>query len=186
MTRVVIIGVGILACALVEAALLWGTTSGEFCNGNYSMDMKMEGFKTIWVDRGDTGCVVMFNSGWVVRSRLDFLYAFVALMIAGAGSEVLGYARRQLRPKHMSARQKLFVAVAFTAHVILGYLLMLCAMTYQVEFLVAVSVGLGLGHFVFNADAPVNERPDPCCADDRSYTTEKSALLPPVVTKPVL
>ena len=39
------------------------------------------------------------------------------------------------------------MAVVFTVQVTLGYLLMLAAMTYQVELFAAVMLGLGAGHF---------------------------------------
>lgn len=90
---------------ILEALLLYATTSGEFCQSAWSMDMKMEGFKTIWADRSQTGCVVLFvrdraacvyhkiasqNSTWVVRTRGDFLFAFVMIMLGGVLSEALG------------------------------------------------------------------------------------------------
>ena len=60
----------------------------------------------------------------------------------------------------------------------LGYLLMLCAMTYQVELLFAVAAGLGIGHWAFNSDAAPTERADPCCGDVEAPPTEKSPLRP--------
>ena len=106
------------------------------------------------------------------------------IMLVAACSEALGYERRLLRQASMAAKgraaalgakDRILIAAAFTIHITLGYLLMLCAMTYQVELLFAVSAGLGLGHFVFNADANPSERIDPCCGDEAA--TEKSPLM---------
>ena len=58
--RVVAIPAVVAACALLETFFLYATTSGEFCSYAMSMDMKMEGFKTIWADREMTSCVVLF------------------------------------------------------------------------------------------------------------------------------
>lgn len=80
------------------------------------------------------------------------------------------FERRILKARGMKSTvddlQRMTLALAFTCHITIGYLLMLCAMTYQVEYLFAVAVGLGLGHYVFNADAPVGDRSDPCCPSD--------------------
>ena len=51
----------------------------------------MEGFKTIWADGATTGCVVLFNASWVLRTRGEFLLAFAMIMIMAAGSEALGW-----------------------------------------------------------------------------------------------
>ena len=125
------------------------------------------------------------NSAWVLRTRREFLLAFTMIMLVAALSEALGYERRLLRQTALaakgrgaalSAKDRALIAIAFTIHITLGYLLMLCAMTYQVELLFAVSVGLGLGHFVFNADTNPSERIDPCCGDEPP-ATEKSPLM---------
>lgn len=102
------------------------------------------------------------------------------VMLVAAFSEGLGYERRMLRQRatargRISLQDRSLIAIAFAVHITLGYLLMLCAMTYQVELLFAVSAGLGLGHFVFNADTSPGERIDPCCGDEAS--TEKSPLV---------
>ena len=54
---------------------------------------------------------------------------------------------------------------AVFVQVTLGYMLMLAAMTYQVELLAFVLIGLGTGHHFLNVEGPVTERPDPCCAE---------------------
>ena len=58
--RVVVIPIVVTTCCILETIFWYGTTSGEFCVLSYAMDMKMEGFKTIWADREETGCVVLF------------------------------------------------------------------------------------------------------------------------------
>ena len=167
------------ACALVEGLLLLTTTSSDFCSDAMPMDMQMAGFATIW---GTPSCVVLFNAAWVLATRWDFLLAFVLVMAGGAGSEALGYVRRRRRAAvvaakgRLSLRDRVIASLLFMAHVLLGYLLMLCAMTYQFEFLFAVCVGLGAGHLAFD-DGGVPERPDPCCGD--VAPTERSPLRSP-------
>ena len=169
-------------CALVEGLLLLTTTSADFCSDAMPMDMQMAGFATIW---GAPSCVVLFNAAWVLATRWDFLLAFVLVMAGGAGSEALGYVRRRRRAAvvaakgRLSLRDRVIASLLFMAHVLLGYLLMLCAMTYQFEFLFAVCVGLGAGHLAFD-DGGVPERPDPCCGD--VAPTERSPLRSPLLS----
>ena len=47
----------------------------------------MEGFKSIWSD--NVGCVVLFNSSWVLDSRFKFLAAFFGIFIMGTMSEAI-------------------------------------------------------------------------------------------------
>ena len=169
-------------CALVEGLLLLTTTSADFCSDAMPMDMQMAGFATIW---GAPSCVVLFNAAWVLATRWDFLLAFVLVMAGGAGSEALGYVRRRRRAAVVAAkgrltlRDRVVASLLFMAHVLLGYLLMLCAMTYQFEFLFAVCMGLGAGHLAFD-DGGVPERPDPCCGD--VAPTERSPLRSPLLS----
>ena len=168
------------ACTIVEGVLLLATTSDPYCSDAMAMDMQMAGFATIW---GDPSCVVLFH--WVLATRWDFLLAFALVMAAGAGSEALGYVRRRRRAAVLAAKGRLALrdrvgaSSLFMAHVLLGYLLMLCAMTYQFEFLFAVCVGLGAGHLAFDDDH-VPERPDPCCGD--VAPTERSPLRDPLLS----
>lgn len=54
---------------------------------------------------------------------------------------------------------------------VLGYFLMLIAMTYQVELFLAVVLGLGVGHTLFNVQEPVSESVDACCVDSVSHNS---------------
>lgn len=163
MRKLVHLAGAVSALSLVQAILLW-SKSGELCDTTMAMDMHMFGFKTIFAG---TGCVVLFDSSWTLSTRSSFLLAFACISLAAALTEALGSFRRRLK-------LPLVQSAAFTAHAALGYLLMLCAMTYQVEFFVAVVLGLGIGHLLFNPDA--TERADPCCPH-LDVKTESSALL---------
>ena len=50
------------------------------------------------------------------------------------------------------------------SQVVVGYALMLAAMSYSVEIFACVVGGLALGHAVFNLDLPPAANTDPCCA----------------------
>lgn len=141
------------------------------------MDMHMEGFKSIWSD--NVGCVVLFNSSWVLDSRFKFLVAFFGIFIMGTMSEAILQIRRELRRK--SSSPTLVFTGLYVAQITVGYSLMLAAMTYSIEIFLAVVLGLGTGHHFFNKEQIVTERPDPCCGDagpeGTSTKTETTALL---------
>jgi hypothetical protein len=142
------------------------------------MDMHMYGFKSMWSD--DVGCVVLFNSSWVLNSRFKFLIAFLGIFVMGTLSEGLLQIRRELRRKSTSPAW-LFTGL-YVAHITVGYTLMLVAMTYSVELFLAVILGLGTGHHFLNKEQVVTDRPDPCCGDaggEGTVTskTETSSLL---------
>ncbi|KAJ1460140.1 hypothetical protein M885DRAFT_559868 [Pelagophyceae sp. CCMP2097] len=130
----------VLASAIaVEAVCLYATT-GSACAGA-SGDMHTDGFTTIWAYGG---CIDLFNSSWVVGSY-----------------------RAQLRAG--GDRRRFAASALYTVQIGGGYLLMLVAMTYQVELLAAVVIGLATEHFLFHDDgAP--EAPT-------GAPTEKTALL---------
>ena len=51
------------------------------------------------------------------------------------------------------------------------------AQTYQVELLAFVLLGLGTGYHFMNIDAPITDRPDPCCADIDPSLGESEPLI---------
>mmetsp|Transcript_49144 Transcript_49144/g.98893 ORF Transcript_49144/g.98893 Transcript_49144/m.98893 type:complete len:94 (-) Transcript_49144:102-383(-) len=58
----------------------------------------------------------------------------------------------------------------YLVHMILAYLAMMVAMTYQVELVVYLVCGMFLGHLAFNAKMSEGANPDACCsAGDISY-----------------
>ena len=64
--------------------------------------------------------------------------------------------------------------MVFVLQLACGYLLMLVAMTYQLELFVAIVAGLGAGHSLFNLRSAANTT-DPCCPSGEE--TEMSARM---------
>jgi len=66
-------------------------------------------------------------------------------------------------------------ALLYSTHVLLGYILMLAAMTYQVEVLVYLVAGLLIGQLGFNSKAPtVPSAPDLCCGGAADFSEGSS------------
>ena len=129
----------------------------------------MYGFKSIWSASSSTGCVVLWNSAWILDTRIKFLCGCMGVFFFGVASEALGHIRRELRPKTAAQLAKpggrVTLTLGYVAQLAAGYMLMLAAMTYQVEIFVFGLAGLGVGYHHLNQDASVPERVDPCCAD---------------------
>jgi hypothetical protein len=49
----------------------------------------------------------------------------------------------------------------------LGYLVMLAAMSYSGEMFLAIVLGLGIGHFIFNVQEPPSGKAEPCCVEEQ-------------------
>ena len=94
----------------------------------------------------------------------QFLLAF--------GVEALSLLRRRIFKKFEVIPQEqrnFYKFIMFSLHILqalVGYLIMLGAMTYSVEVLVSVVLGLGVGYLVFNSEFPVTAKAEPCCMEN--------------------
>eukprot|EP00613_Pedinella_sp_CCMP2098_P004033 CAMPEP_0171615292 /NCGR_PEP_ID=MMETSP0990-20121206/12811_1 /TAXON_ID=483369 /ORGANISM="non described non described, Strain CCMP2098" /LENGTH=170 /DNA_ID=CAMNT_0012179371 /DNA_START=124 /DNA_END=636 /DNA_ORIENTATION=- len=145
--------------------------------------MHMEGFKTT-LDH-DAGCILLIFPLWVLDTKVKFCSALMGSAALGAGSEFftcvrregIAGAKRRLTLAWVSGgvaagagggdnlpRSEAAAALLYAAHVLLGYILMLIAMTYQVELLAYVVAGILLGHLSFNTGVATGvSAPDACC-----------------------
>jgi len=142
----------------------------SICNANLSATvMWMQGFQAMEVGAGQP-CISLLFEWAVLDSRAAFAAGAAATFVGGVGVEYIVYARRRMlahwHPPTTPATRARFYAVTvavYALQVVLGYLLMLVAMTYQVELFVAVVAGLTAGHAIFNAKGPVLDSSDACC-----------------------
>ena len=123
----------------------------------------MSGFTTYPAD-----CLILLFGSWKLDSAASFTVGCLGTALLGIITEGLTMVRRTRLTKlrWRARRPRLYVATlgaAFSVQATLGYFLMLAAMTYQVEVFIAVIVGLGCGHVLFNVQQPVAESTDACC-----------------------
>jgi hypothetical protein len=136
-----------------------------FCTGPGTA-MHMDGFT--FVSYGESNCVILLFGSWRVGTSAAFAAACLGVALLGLLTEALTSFRRSGVPRSEALRgrpraKKVVMGLLYSVQVCMGYLLMLVAMTYQVELFIAVIVGLGLGHTLLNTSAPVAETADPCC-----------------------
>mmetsp|Transcript_23883 Transcript_23883/g.32833 ORF Transcript_23883/g.32833 Transcript_23883/m.32833 type:complete len:652 (+) Transcript_23883:108-2063(+) len=152
------------------------TQAGHICNNHFQASvMWMTGFQVL----GDDGqpCVALLFEGWELDTTFKFTLGCVGTFFMGICVEGIVAGRRLLVknkwnkkkfPKAISVDNserliQFLMLFIYAFQVMLGYFLMLIAMTYQVELFVLVVLGLTAGHGLFNMKAPVLESAEACC-----------------------
>uniref|UniRef100_A0A7S0DH84 Copper transporter n=1 Tax=Amorphochlora amoebiformis TaxID=1561963 RepID=A0A7S0DH84_9EUKA len=132
-----------------------GVSTGSFCNKDISVTMYMEGF----VSPGDSkeACIIFLFGGWTLDSKWKFSLACLGTVALGMVLEVLILFRRRIRDPQNKWRRSRFLFVSlemlsYGTQVLLGYLLMLVAMTYSSPLFGCVIAGLVIGHIAFNLE----------------------------------
>lgn len=149
----------------------------NICNSNLTaIVMWMSGFKMLEVGEGQP-CIAYGFDWFVLDSPAKFVTGVIITLVGGIAVECIVFARRQIlaRPLKLHSRSVRILVhsglvVVYGLQVMLGYLLMLVAMTYQVELFLAVVVGLTAGHAIFNAKGPVLDSSDACCMGLDAWT----------------
>ncbi|GKY95020.1 hypothetical protein MPSEU_000466600 [Mayamaea pseudoterrestris] len=157
----------------------------SFCQAGHmgGMIMYMDGFH--FGLAGNQPCLNLFLASWTLDTRFKFMAAILAVfclaMLVAASSRIREKLTRRLSQMQAS-RVRRNARIIFILHrmagptmhatqALLGYLLMLATMTFSVELLLAVVIGLGAGHAMF---VPVEHgandgmyaaqvASDPCC-----------------------
>jgi Ctr copper transporter family len=124
--------------------------------------------------RGGHRCLSLLLPSWTLDSRGKFLCAcggVVAFAVAVEGLTKLRYYQQQQQQLQQQRRSSssllvMLVPLLHGLQALAGYLLMLIAMTYSVELLLSVMIGLALGYQFFFYRSPAAHRgisANPCC-----------------------
>lgn len=151
-----------------------------FCNTRLPpVSMWMDGFRT--GGDGFQPCLVVLFRGWVISSTGQLAGYCVLSLFMGAAVELIVAARRRLATgdaqKATSKAAQAADAALYGAQLLLGYWLMLIAMTYQGELFACVILGLLLGYAALNRPAqgaPVSGSAEACC---RSHTVRDGVAM---------
>lgn len=148
-----------------------------FCNARIpATTMFMDGFHV--GGESTDPCVLFLFKGWDVSTGGLLALSFFATAALGVCVEALVALRRQraalnatLPPKNLAYEWLRWgeLLMLYGIQATLGYALMLLAMTYQFELLIAVVLGLTVGHATFNRKAPVAESNDACCRHEDEH-----------------
>ncbi|CAD7961879.1 unnamed protein product [Amoebophrya sp. A25] len=144
-----------------------------FCRG--ATDMHMMGFKSIFSSEV-AECMMLFHQSLLLDSWWKFLLGFLFIVSFGIATEFVVSVRRNADPDLRTFKGKAYKVSLFAGNMFIGYLVMLITMTYSVELFLAVIIGLGIGHFAFNSQAPVGESVTACCAGRNNPQTLRQTL----------
>jgi len=152
-------------------------TAEPFCTGP-GTDMLMGGFEFHPSD-----CIIFLVAPLVLDTATKFVVALVATLALGVCAEFLTFFRRTRLAKAKLARRTRVATMTcvFMTQLTVGYALMLVAMTYRGELFIAVILGIGLGHAMFNVYATPGESIEPCCIEPVSAQTYRSFQIEPIV-----
>ena len=150
---------------------------GAMCIRNLTATvMWMSGFQSL-SDIRNQPCLAFLFDWFPIHTPTSFAAAALLTVLGGVSVEGIVYGRRQIlahpfkiRTRAARAAFALLMVLIYAVQVTVGYLLMLVAMTYQVELFAAVVGGLCLGHAVFNAKAPVLDSAEACCMSLDAWT----------------
>lgn len=156
--------------------------------------MWMSGFQ-ILDEHTNRPCVALLFEGWDLNTKFKFVIGCFGTFGMGLFVEFLVYTRRQVKRRFMNGQMpKLHFRIIsggmlllYLVQVSIGYMLMLVAMTYQVELFLMVVFGLTVGHGAFNMSGPVLESAEACCQgfDPDNQETISSRNLDALIDSPL-
>ena len=128
----------------------------------------MDGFQ--WALKGESQCINLYFQSWTLDSVGKFVGAMIGVVLLGMSTEGISRYRHNLNVKSRTAslgeRKKLsYIQTGLHGvHAFVGYILMLATMTYSMELLLSVILGLVVGYAVFGGDSYAHVSTNPCCA----------------------
>jgi Ctr copper transporter family len=127
----------------------------------------MDGFQ--WTFKRQSSCLNFYFPSWTLDSQTKFILAMVCVILMGVFTEAIGRFRHDINKKARritSTRQLNRLWYLQTClqgiNAFMAYVLMLATMTYSLEILGCVILGLMIGYFVFGGDL-YNHAGSVCC-----------------------
>lgn len=172
---------GMEACELQCLGSGGGNSTGSsssFCTGPGTA-MYMDGFaSTVQEDSADILCINLLFTDWTLDSRWKFAIGCLGVFMLGMLVEYITKMRRDLAKRvQWSWWRDALMVLLHAAQVCMGYFLMLCAMTYNVEIFCMVLCGIAAGYALFNLASPPKTKVDYCCAGTDEPSNEEYKLL---------
>ena len=144
-------------------------TDELYCSGS-GVSMYMAGF--VWGEESNDGkfaCLNMWFRNWTLDTKEKFYWAIAGTAALGIVLELSVKLRRDAAVAEQAAIAAAADVDRFSTklawnglrlllmilHSSFAYLLMITAMTYRAELFIAAVAGLGLGHALFNLNAPM-------------------------------
>lgn len=148
---------------MYDAFFLGSDTDGNdpFCTTEMGMIMYMDGFHVSLA--GDSPCLNLYFPEWTLNTRAKFWWAMTGIVALGVVTEGISKMRSLLSKNLKGSLKRWSITFLHGLQALVGYILMLATMTFSVELLACVIVGLGLGFAVFYDDDDLHVTTNPCC-----------------------
>eukprot|EP00566_Odontella_aurita_P001495 CAMPEP_0113553588 /NCGR_PEP_ID=MMETSP0015_2-20120614/15696_1 /TAXON_ID=2838 /ORGANISM="Odontella" /LENGTH=239 /DNA_ID=CAMNT_0000454673 /DNA_START=291 /DNA_END=1010 /DNA_ORIENTATION=+ /assembly_acc=CAM_ASM_000160 len=132
--------------------------------GVATMAMYMSGFQwSLFADPSEVPCLNLFSPSWTLDTRPKFFLGMLAVLLLALVTEGVSFLRMKMSKKPIERERRrrnsrtwrgkrkasLFRLGLHGLQALLGYLLMIAAMTYSIELLLSAIVGLIIGHGTF-------------------------------------
>uniref|UniRef100_A0A7S1UT88 Copper transport protein n=1 Tax=Grammatophora oceanica TaxID=210454 RepID=A0A7S1UT88_9STRA len=154
-----------------------GSMHGLGMSSGGGMIMYMDGFRIAL--KGNQPCLNLFFPSWTLDTKGKFIGALIGILFLAIATEAVSHVRflatNRLKGRGAIKRWTLTVLHGFQA--LLGYTLMLATMTFSVEMLLCVVLGLGIGYSLFYRDQDAHVTSNPCCEFIQSEADEKSGSM---------
>lgn len=130
----------------------------------------MDGFR--WALKRGQPCINLYFPGWTLNTTTKFVAAMIGVIILAIFTEAISKFRHNLSrqakistvSKAGARKFRLTQTGLHGIHALTGYSLMLAAMTFALEFMVCVILGLVIGYAIFGGDTYSHVTTNPCCA----------------------
>mmetsp|Transcript_27336 Transcript_27336/g.31855 ORF Transcript_27336/g.31855 Transcript_27336/m.31855 type:complete len:310 (-) Transcript_27336:1094-2023(-) len=148
-------------------------------DSNGGMTMYMDGFKLSFLNPEST-CLNLYSSSFTLNTKSKFIIAMIIIMCVGISVEGISYFKsryifnaqkkvHKLKEKKEDCcqgsdqdtsreiivqRTKIILTIFQAIQVLIGYMLMLSAMTYSIELLSSAVIGLSMGYYMFGKYEP--------------------------------
>lgn len=120
----------------------------------------MDGFR--WALKGGQPCLNLYLTSWTLDTSGKFCLALLFVFLLAISTEAISKYRHTLARRR--DRVRWMQTCLHGIHAATGYILMLATMTYAVEMLVSVILGLVVGYVIFGGDSYSHVTTNPCCA----------------------
>jgi copper transporter 1 len=146
----------------------------------------MDGFQ--WSLQGGHPCINLYFSGWTLDTSGKFACAMIGVFLLALLTEGISIWRHALsrRAKTLASNSqqapnearmlRAYQTCIHGFHAMTGYILMLAAMTFSLELMASVIIGLVVGYLVFGGDGFNHITTNPCCAFLEDEANEFVAL----------
>jgi copper transporter 1 len=146
----------------------------------------MDGFR--FALAGNQPCLNLYFPSWTLDTRFKFFVCLVSVFLLAFGTEGVSKYRHSLSSRRMSSgrqarrTRQIMISSLHGVQALLGYMVMLATMTFSVEILLSVVLGLSSGYYYYFAGEIGLEghvTTNPCCnyMQDESNDHEQQSLL---------